>query len=196
MTSKMISFIVFAVLTIAIFIVGSMFFRKTAPRPYEPPPLVDKPVEVPVSQKDKIYNMAANFATAYYSYSWGSFSNAESQYYLMTEPLKIKEEIRISKLKQQSQSQPHRYFTVRATVTGFSFSSFENEKAKVNMILNIDNIAGEAVQRETMIWVDSEGKQIGDKKWEDLVISSDKKNITLDVIKLDKDWQISNIEAD
>lgn len=143
-------------------------------------------------EKNKIKATAENFAAIYYSYTWGNFSNIESQYYYMTDEMKNREIDRVEKMKGEMENQARRYFTVRAKLMDSNFIYYEKKKAAVNVNLSIDNINGAMAQRDTMVWVDEKGEYYsGDIK--DLVVKTVNKNIEVNLIKIGGEWKVDKI---
>ena len=146
-----------------------------------------------LTEKEKTKIFAENFAMIYYSYTWGNFSNIESQYHSMAEEMKNKEKNRVERMKKEIEDQPRKYFSAKARLTDSTFLLYNGNRAEMIINLNIDNFAGAIIQRETIIWVDEKGDPyIGDVN--NLITSSKNKKIKIDFIKINDEWKISGIE--
>ena len=145
-----------------------------------------------ITAEQKIKSFAENFTTTYYSYTWGSFSNIESQYYYMTDEMKNREENKVEQIKKDAENQPQKYFTVRAKLADSNFISYKETKAVLKINLNINNYAGAIVQRDTMVWVDKDGNYYeGDLS--DLVIDTIEQKINIELIKIGEEWKVDEI---
>ena len=175
-------------------LVGLSFFRKGDDKIPAPNPINNKQIENPnkkqeLTEEEKAKIFAENFTATYYSYTWGNFSNVESQYYYMTEEMKNREKEKVEKMKKEIESQPRRYFTARARLLNSEFASYEKTKASLNINLSIDNFAGAIVQRDTMVWVDENGDYYeGDI--DDLIINSVEKNVEVNLVKIGEEWKV------
>ena len=195
-----------AFITLLILLAGFVFFRKDENEPelsqseLERQQLIEsvkeqrKNKELPKEdkEKNKIKAMAGNFASIYYSYSWGNFSNIKSQYGYMTDEMKNREKNKVEQMKKEIENQPQKYFTARAKLTDSTFISYSETKASLKINLSIDNFAGAIVQRDTMVWVDERGDYYeGDAK--NLIVNTVDKNVEIILIKIDDEWKVDEI---
>lgn len=189
-------FKIIAIVFLLLMLVGLAFFRKDdgeIPNS-KPVPTDNQQVENPdkkyeLTEEEKLKIFAENFAATYYSYTWGNFSNVESQYYYMTEEMKNREKSKVEKMKKEIEDQPQKYFTARAKLLNSEFASYEEAKASVSINLNVDNFAGAIVQRDTMVWVDGNGDYYeGDI--EDLIVDTVDKSVQINLIKISGEWKV------
>jgi len=146
-----------------------------------------------LTEEERVKATAESFTITYYSYTWGNFSNIESQYYYMTDEMKNREGGRVIEMKKEIENQPQKYFTASAKMIDSNFIYYEKERAVMNISLSIDNFAGAIAQRDTMVWVDEKGNRYtGDIK--DLIVKTSIKKIKIDLVKSNQEWKIDNIE--
>jgi len=145
-------------------------------------------------EKEKIVNMLENFLIVYNSYTWGSFSNIESQYNSMSEEMKSNEQQRVEQMKKDIENQPQQYVSARASLIDSKFLLYDENGLEMIVNLNIESYAGAIVQRENMIiWVDSKGVPFDEDK-KPFVISSNNKRIKISCIQVDGNWKINKME--
>ncbi|MEA2097811.1 MAG: hypothetical protein U9P70_01920 [Patescibacteria group bacterium] len=140
----------------------------------------------------KIINFAENFTTMYYSYTWGSFSNIESQYYYMTNEMKNREEDKVEKMRKEIENQPQRYFSTRAKLIDSTHISYNEEKASLEINLSINKFAGAIVERDTLVWVDENGNYYEEDET-NLITDTINKSIEIDLVKIDDEWKVDQI---
>lgn len=190
-------FRIIAIAFLLFMLIGLLFFRKGDDETLNPNPVNNQQIKEPnkkqeLTEEEKMKIFAENFVATYYSYSWGNFSNVESQYYYMTDEMKNREEIKVEKMKREIEGQPQRYFTARAELLDSEVISFTNTEIKLNIKLNINNFAGAIVQRDTMVWVDENGDYYeGDT--DDLIIDTVEKNIKINLIKIGEVWKVDGV---
>ena len=189
-------FRIIAIAFLLFMLVGLLFFRKDDKEISNPNlvPANNKQAEEPdkkyeLTEEEKVKIFAENFVTTYYSYTWGNFSNVESQYYYMTDEMKSREKEKVEKMKKEIESQPRKYFTARAKLLNSEFTSYEETIAGINISLKINNFAGAIVQRDTMVWVDENGDYY-EGNTDDLIIDSIEKNIQINLIKIGEEWKV------
>jgi hypothetical protein len=180
------------------FWMGVVFFAKnngttkTADNQQEKEQINDYNKKLEITEEEKVKTFAENFAMIYYSYTWGNFSNIESQYYYMTDEMKNREKDKVERIKKGTENQSQKYFTVRAKLVDSAFIFYGETKTVLEINLNIDNYAGAIVQRDTMVWVNESGDYYeGDLS--DLVISTTEKKINIELIKISDEWKIDEI---
>lgn len=185
-----------AIIAMLVFIlIGFAFFRKEKPRDSTPPdvPVIEDPVVVMPDlekiEKESLQRQAEQFSWIYYSFSWGKFSNIESLYGEMTDPLREKERSKVESLKNGIKNQPVQYQTQRSAVLSSEIVSYDKEKTTVNVKLETSYYAGALVQRDTMVWVDSSGKEFKGNEF-DLIYFKEQKTIELVLLKIDGKWKI------
>ncbi|MCK4918863.1 MAG: hypothetical protein KAS01_00585 [Candidatus Pacebacteria bacterium] len=180
--------------------IGFLFFRKDEykEKPSEEQSQIqqeevqDGKVIRELTEEDKIKRLAETFASIYYSYSWGNFSNIESQYYQMTDEMMSRAKEGVEKMKKNNENQSQKYFTVRASLIDSEFLSYNKNIVKIGVNLSIDNFAGAIVQRDTMVWVDEIGNYYnGDLK--NLITNTINKNIQIELIKIEDKWKVDEI---
>jgi len=187
-----------AIFFVVIFLIGMVFFRKDDNDIKENnieldnQQLINDTKNEEITEEEKAKSFAENFTTIYYSYTWGNFSNIESQYYYMTDEMKKKEEGKVEKMREETKNQPQKYFTARAKLVDSDFIIYEKIKAILNINLNIDNYAGAIVQRDTMVWVDENGDYYGGDL-NDLVINTIEKKIDINLVKINDEWKVDEI---
>jgi alpha-galactosidase/6-phospho-beta-glucosidase family protein len=188
-----------AIFFVVIFLIGMVFFRKDDNNAEEnnlklnSQPLVEDIKEERITEEEKIKSFAENFAMIYYSYTWGNFSNIESQYYYMTDEMKDRERNKVEQIKKAAENQPQKYFTARANFIDSEFLYYEKAKANLKINLSVDNYAGAIVQRDTMVWVDKNGNYCGGDI-RDLIASTIKKKINIELVKIGEEWKADEIE--
>jgi len=144
------------------------------------------------TEEEKLKTIAENFTTIYCSYSRGNFSNIESQYPYMTDAMKDRQKNKVERIKKDAENQSQKYFTARAKLINSNFISYEKTKASLNINLNVENIAGAIVRRDTMVWVDENGNYYsGDIK--DLITNTADKNIEINLVKIGNEWKVDEI---
>lgn len=146
------------------------------------------------AEEDKLKTMAENFAVIYYSYSWGNFSNIESLYPQMTDEMQDKEKNGVEKLKKDLENQPKQYITWRAIALGSEFVFKDKDKATIAVYLKISKFAGAIVQKDTMVWVDSQGSEYKGNE-NDLIFNESNKKFTIKFVRIDNEWKISDLGA-
>ena len=191
---KIIVVIVAIVVVLLFFSAGTLFFIKnnntlklSDNQQIEKP---DKKREL--TEEEKARMTAENFVVTYYSYTWGNFSNVELQYYYMTEEMKNREKVKVEKMKREIEGQPQRYFTARAELLNSEFVLFTNTEADLNIKLNVNNLSGAIVQRDTMVWVDENGDYYEGNP-DKLIVNSVEKNIEIKMIKVGGEWKMDGI---
>ena len=196
---KKIIIIIVAIIIVALFFLISVTFFLKEEKPdaishndQQQDEELDKEEKRPI-EEEKAKVFSESFTKTYYSYTWGSFSNIESQYYYMTDEMKDREENKAEKIKKGIENQPQRYFTVIAKLTSSDLISYNETKASFKIDLNIDSFAGAMVQRDTMIWVDENGDHYkGDIN--DLIVNTVDKSIEIYLVKIDDQWKVNRIE--
>ena len=188
-------FKIIAIAFLLFMLVGLLFFRKGDDKTLSPNPVPvnnqpDEKRELTEEEKVKIF--AENFTATYYSYTWGNFSNVELQYYYMTEEMKNREKVKVEKMKREIEGQPQRYFTARAELLNSEFVLFTNTEADLNIKLNVNNLSGAIVQRDTMVWVDKNGDYYEGNP-DKLIVNSVEKNIEIKMIKVGGEWKMDGI---
>jgi len=188
-----------AIFLAVIFLIGLIFFRKDDGDIKENNPEINKQQIVEdvenkkITEEQKTKSFAENFTTTYHSYTWGNFSNIESQYYYMTDEMKNREINKMEKIKKDLENQSQKYFTVRARLADSNFVSYKEAEAVLEINLNINNYAGAIVQRDTMVWVDEEGNYYeGDLN--NLIINTSEKKVKIELVKIDSEWKIDKIK--
>ena len=188
-----------AIFFVILFLIGMIFFRKDDDNVEENnlkldnQQLVEDVKDEEITEKERVRVFAENFTTTYHSYTWGNFSNIESQYYYMTDDMRKREENKIEKMKSKIKNQARKYFTVRAKLIDSEFLYYEKTKASLKIYLSIDGYAGAIVERDTMVWVDEKGDYYGGDS-SDLIISAVEKNIEINLVKIGDEWKIDEIE--
>ena len=152
----------------------------------------EKEKEKELTIEKRISNFAENFTTIYYSYTWGSFSNVESQYYYMTDEMKNREKEKVEKMKKEIEGSPQRYFSTRAKSIDSTSVFYNEEKASLKINLNIDKFAGAIIQRGTMIWVDENGNFYKEDE-ANLIIDTINKSVEIDILKINDEWKVDQI---
>lgn len=190
---------IIAIVFLLLMLVGLAFFRKGDDNLSELNPAnnngnrqiiePNKNREYESIEEEKARIFAGNFATVYYSYTWGNFSNIESQYYCMTEEMKDREKSKVAKMKKETEGQPQRYFTVRVKLVNSEIILLEEKNAKINIDLSIDNFAGAIVQRDTMVWVDENGDYY-EGNIEDIIIETAEKSVEVALTKINGEWKV------
>lgn len=191
-------FKIIIIIFLLIMVVGLAFFKKdkNEPEPKNNQPIDQQPIkeqEKEPAKKEAVKTTAEIFATIYYSYTWGNFSNIESQYYYMTAEMKNREESKIIEMKKGAENQPQKYFTARATLINSEFVSYDERKTSLKIDLSIDNFAGAMVQRDTLVWVDENGNYYGGDI-NNLILNTVEKNIEINLLKVDDKWKVDQIE--
>jgi len=201
--SKKITLLVVIVVFVAlIFLIGAIFFGKDKKdtevinnqnNQQEEQEVLNKDTENVITEKQKTKIFAENFTTTYHSYTWGKFSNIESQYYYMTYAMKDRKINKVKQLKEGIVNQPQKYFTVRAKLIDSNFISYKETEAILEMNLRINSYAGAMVERDTMIWVDEKGDYYGGDLNE-LIVNTNEKKIRIEMFKFDGEWKVDKIE--
>ncbi len=187
------------IVILALLLIGLVFFRKEKGNNVPErannggiPKIEENNKKTEPTEEEKVKTMAETFASIYYSYSRGNFSNVESIYPQMTEEMQKREKDKVKQMKEEIKNQPQKYFTARAKLIDSSFAFYKETSASVKINLNIDNIAGAMAQRDTMVWVDENGNYYsGDIK--DLIISTVNKNIEINLVKIGDEWRVDEI---
>lgn len=181
-----------------IFLIGMIFFKKDdsgikkSNLESDNQQLIKDIENEKITEEGKIKTFAENFTIIYYSYTWGNFSNIESQYYYMTDEMKNREKNKVEQIKKATENQPQKYFTARARLIDSEFLYHEKAKANLKINLSVDNYAGAIVQRDTMVWVDESGNYCGGDI-RDLIIGTTDKNIEINLVKIGDEWKVDEI---
>ncbi|MFA6097085.1 MAG: hypothetical protein WC788_05650 [Candidatus Paceibacterota bacterium] len=190
-----------AIIAMLVFVlIGFTFFRKEKPKDSTPPdvPVIEDPVVVKPDlekiEKENLQKQAEQFSWIYYSFSWGKFSNIESLYGEMTDPLREKERSKVESLKNGIKNQPVQYQTQRSAALSSEIVSYDKEKATVDVKLETSYYAGALVQRDTMVWVDTSGKEFKGNEF-DLIYFKEQKTIELVLSKIDGKWKIDRVSV-
>lgn len=152
----------------------------------------EKEKEKELTIEKRMSNFAENFITIYYSYTWGNFSNIESQYHYMTDEMKNREEEKVEKMRKEIEGSPQRYFSARAKLIDSVSMSCNEEKASLKINLSIDKFAGAMVQKDTIVWVDENGNYYGGDEV-DLIIDTINKSVEVDIFKVGDEWKVDQI---
>ena len=145
-------------------------------------------------EKEEIANSLENFVIFYNSYTWGSFSNIESQYNSMSEEMKSNEQQRVEQMKKNIENQSQQYVSARASLIDSEFLLYDENEVEMIVSINIENYDGAVVQGEiVMIWVDSEGNPY-DKNSKSLVTSSNNKRIKICCTRVDGNCMVNKME--
>lgn len=190
---------IIVIVILALFLIGLVFFRKekenNVPKQANNgniPKIEENDKKTEPTEEEKLKTMAENFTIIYYSYSWGNFSNIESQYNYMTGAMKDREKNKVERMKEEIKNQPQKYFTARAKLIDSDFAFYKETNGSVKINLNVDNIAGAMAQRDTMVWVDENGDYYsGDIK--DLIMKTVNKNIEINLVKIGNEWKVDEI---
>lgn len=189
-----------ALIVILVFVfIGFAFFRKEAPKedkPKEDPAIVNPaPVEKPDAEKiekESLQKQAELFSSIYYSFSWGNFSNIESLYGKMTDSLRESERSKVESLKNGILGQPVQYQTQRNSALSSEIVSYDKDMSVIDVKMETAYYAGAIVQKDTMIWVDSKGKEFRGNEF-DLIYYKEQKTIELALLKVNDKWKIDRI---
>ncbi len=193
-------FKIIAITFLVFMLVGLVFFRKSDDEILNPNPVpadnqqVENPDEkYKLTEEEKLKIFAENFVITYYSYTWGNFSNVESQYCYMTDEMKSREEIKVEKMKREIKGQPQRYFTVQARITNFNFAEYQEDKASLDIDIKIKEFNGAIIASEEMeILVDINGN-VFEGNAEDLIGKVFNKKIKMTLIKIEDKWKVDKI---
>lgn len=193
-------FKIIAITFLVFMLVGLVFFRKSDDEILNPNPVpadnqqVENPDEkYKLTEEEKLKIFAENFVITYYSYTWGNFSNVESQYCHMTDEMKSREEIKVEKMKREIKGQPQRYFTVQARITNFNFAEYQEDKASLDIDIKIKEFNGAIIASEEMeILVDINGN-VSEGNAEDLIGKVFNKEIKMTLIKIEDKWKVDKI---
>ena len=150
-------------------------------------------IKTELTEKEKIKMLAENFVVIYYSYTWGEFSNIETQYDYMSEKMKNEEKNKVEQIKQETKNQPRKYFSARAKLISSAVLSYGENEAEIAVDLNVTNFAGAIIQREIMVWVDEKGDPYV-RDVNNLITSSENKKIKINFIKDNDKLKVDKIE--
>ncbi len=202
MDKRTLIIILIAAIIAGLFLVGSVFFKK---EPKEGGALSlrgdkkgvhqivpEKPQPEKLSEEEIIKTLAENFASSYYSYTWGEFGMMEGLYYFMTEEMVEKEKMKVEQIKKAIQNQPRQYFTARAEVLSSDFIEHQKNKASLNIDLEIKEFDGAMVERDTIVLVDANGDIYGGDSG-DLVRKIFNKSVKVNLIKIGEKWRVDGI---
>lgn len=154
---------------------------------------VEDAEEEEIIEKENIKSLLEKFVVIYNSYTWGSFSNIESQYDSMSKKMKDEEEGKVEQIKKEIENKPQEYFSTRASLIDSEFLLYSENKVEIIINLNIKSFSGAIVQRETTILVDAEGNHyVGDLN--DLIIDSNNKKIKVSCIRVGNECKVDKIE--
>ena len=145
-------------------------------------------------EKEKIVNSLENFVIFYNSYTWGSFSNIESQYNSMSEEMKSNEQQRVEQMKKNIENQSQQYASARASLIDSKFLLYNENEVEMVINFNVESYSGAVVHTGRIsIWVDAEGVPFveGSKS---LVVSSNDKRIKISCIRADGKCKVNKIE--
>lgn len=196
------SFIILAgIVVIILLVAGVIFFKKdqggkilknnkTETHQTVPP----KPEPRKLSEEEKVKIMAENFARSYYSYTWGEFGLVEGLYCDMTEEMKEGEAARVERMKEEIKNQPRKYFTAQARIVSSDFIEYQNNKASLNIDLEIEEFNGLVInleEVETLVDVDG---NVYEGDLEDLVGKMFNKKVKITLIKIEDKWKVNKIE--
>ena len=145
-----------------------------------------------IFEKNEARLAAENFAVTYYSYTWGDFSNIESQYSAMTDEMKNAERKKVGEIKEKTESQPSKHITEIASLAENKFILYEEERAISEVRLNIAKIPL-THNKENDEWSDGENTYAKEdlKKF---VENSSQKTVRIDLVKQEDLWKISGME--
>jgi len=149
-----------------------------------------------IFKKNEARLAAENFAVAYYSYTWGDFSNIESQYSAMTEEMKNAEQKRVEEMKEKTETQPLKRITEMASLAENKFVLYEEEKAISEIKLNIVKIPL-IYDKENDEWSDGENiyaKEHIEKHLKGITENFPQKTVRINLVKQKGLWKISGIE--
>ena len=146
-----------------------------------------------LTKKENIKSFLEKFVVIYNSYTWGSFSNIESQYSSMSEEMKNKEKEKVERIKKEIENKPQEYFSTKASLIDSEFLLYNENRVEIIMNLNIKSFGGAIVQRETIILVDAGGNHYMGN-FEDLMISSNNKKIKINCSIIDNKCVVDKIE--
>ena len=201
---------IFTFILLFIFLIGFTFFRKDE---YKSKPPAKQPLnqqeetvkeeekEKELTDEDNIKRIAETFASIYYSYTWGNFSNIELLYNYMTEKMKNNEKERIKDIKNKGKDQPTKYYTEEAKIINSAIINHsDNSTAKLNIDLEIKKINGAFVtdadvpeiKPHTSAFVDGNGN-FYDGNIEDLVVEIIEEKVQIDIIKIKNNWRVEGI---
>lgn len=198
---------IFIFIILFIFLIGFIFFRKDEYKskpPAEQPSSQQEEVikeEEKLTDEDNIKRIAETFASIYYSYTWGNFSNIELLYNYMTEEMKNNEKERIKDMKNERKDQLNKYYMEEAKIINSKIINYsDNSTAKLNIDLEIKKINGAFVtdadvpeiKPHTSAFIDSNGN-FYDGNIEDLVVEIVEIKIQIDLIKIKNDWKVEDI---
>ena len=203
--TKIVAFII-----LLIWLAGFVFFRKDEykPEPKNNQQIEQQPVEdiknteeKEITEAERVETIAETFASIYYSYSWGNFSNVESQYGYMTNEMESREKNKVEQMKSEIENQPRKYFMVRAEVINSELIDYkENKKAIFNIKLKVKDIDGAFVtdaevpeiRPNTSALIDS-NKNVYTGDIEYLVVKTTDKNIEIILIKIGEEWKVDKV---
>jgi len=201
---KILIFLLFLIL-----IIGFVFFPKdeykTKPLdeklPTQKKEIYEEKIKKQISEEDKIKTIAETFVSIYYSYTWGKFSNIESQYDYMTDEMKNREENKVKKMREEIENQPPKYFSTKAEIISSELTKYqENIKAIVKIQSKIKEINGAFVTNievpeispSTSAMIDS-NKNIFTGDIENLILNTIDKSVEITLLKVKENWRVSEI---
>lgn len=154
---------------------------------------VEDAEEKEIIEKENIKSFLEKFVVIYNSYTWGNFSNIESQYNSMSEEMKNKEKKKVERIKKEIENKPQEYFSTKASLIDSEFLLYNENKVEIIINLNIKSFSGAIVQRETIILVDARGNHYMGN-FEDLIINSNNKKIKINCDIIDNKCVVDKIE--
>lgn len=182
-------------------LIGFAFFRREKPKnkTIADDPVIENPAPIEKPDAEKIekeilQKKAQQFSWIYYSFSWGKFANIESLYGEMTDSFKESERLKVESLKNGIKNMPVRYETQRSDALGSEIVSFESSRSVIDVNLETSFYSGAIVQKDTMVWVDTSGKEFkGNEK--DLIYFKEQKTIELTLLKINGEWKVDQISV-
>ena len=181
----------FVVVLFGIFAVGILFFKKDNELFHGDQTTGRQFTRQEKLERKELKTVAEKFAVSYYSYTWGDFSNIESQYYLMTSEMVEREKNRVEKMKKEIKRKPKKYFSKRASLIDSKVELYKDSKAVFNIKLKVDEINGALVGNGELVWIDSEANRIKDKNWRSLIARTTEMHVKIDLTRIDSDWRIN-----
>ncbi len=191
---------IIAVVILFILMIGFVFFRKDEykTKPSEGQPAIQQE-EVPaekiireLTEEDKLKRLAENFVSIYYSYSWGNFSNIESQYSYMSYEMEKKERIKVEQFKKETENQLLTYFGVSSIPQETSIYYIDQSRAEVKIEFEQYEIEGVSIYVDGVLTgVDKLGNA---SSFYPVYRKIYNKNVLIELLRENDEWKVNKLD--
>jgi len=189
-----------AFITLLILLAGFVFFRKDEyqPKPKNNQQIEQQPAEdakniekKELTEEDRVKTIAETFASIFYSYTWGNFSNVESLKDKMTQKLWNEKSEWINAEKEKSKGQPMVYIGISNISQKTDIIYIKQNEAKIEIECEQYEVEGNSIYiNDILTGIDKFGKE---SSIYPIYKKIENKKVILKLLKENDEWKVNEI---